>query len=41
MLIGYHITRGCPNLDLPKLIGQIKHMTIYNQEWANYHTMSS
>ena len=38
MLIGYHITRDCPSLDPFKFIGQLKHMTICNQEWANYHT---
>ena len=32
MLIGNHITRGCPSLDPFKFIGQLKHMTIHNQE---------
>ena len=38
MLIGYCITRGCPNPNPFMLIGWLKHMTICNWEWANYHT---
>ena len=37
-LIGSHITGGCPSLVHVQLIGQLKHVTIQNWEWANYHT---
>ena len=38
MLIGYHITGGCPSPDPFQLIGQSKHMTVNNWEWANWYT---